>query len=143
MGATTWGTQNVPIIGGSRVFFLDSLYGWIGSGNPIAHTTNGGGTITSIISGSTEAQKDYRLYQNYPNPFNSTSNLKFEIVNSGHVKIIVYDVQGREVQTLVNETLKPGTYETTFDGSTLNSGVYFYKLIADGFTETKKMLLLK
>ncbi len=62
----------------------------------------------------------------------------------------VYDVMGREVQTLVNERLMPGTYETTFDGSMLNSGVYFYKLMVrhggsstDGFTETKKMLLIK
>ena len=56
---------------------------------------------------------------------------------------MVYDVMGREVQTLVNESLKPGTYEVSFDGSMLNSGVYFYKLIIDGFTETKKMLLIK
>jgi hypothetical protein len=55
----------------------------------------------------------------------------------------VYDIQGREVQTLVNERLKPGTYEATFDGSQLTSGVYFYKLITDGFSETKKMLLIK
>jgi hypothetical protein len=50
---------------------------------------------------------------------------------------------GREVQTLVNERLQPGTYEATFDGSTLNCGVYFYKLTTDGFTETKRMILLK
>jgi hypothetical protein len=142
-GGNTWGRQSVPIIGASKLFFLDSLIGWCGDGNPIAHTTNGGGTITSIISGSTETQKDYRLYQNFPNPFNPITNVKFSILNAGHVKIVVYDIQGREVQTLVNETLKPGTYETTFDGSMLNSGIYFYKLIANGFTDTKKMLLLK
>ena len=59
------------------------------------------------------------------------------------VQLKVYDVMGREVQTLVNESLKPGTYETSFDGSALNSGVYFYKLMTDGFTETKKMLMIK
>jgi hypothetical protein len=55
----------------------------------------------------------------------------------------VYDVQGREVQTLVNENLSAGTYEVKFDGSMLYSGVYFYKLMTDGFMETKKMSLIK
>jgi len=61
----------------------------------------------------------------------------------GNVKIVVYDVMGREVQTLVNESLKPGKYEATFDGSSLNSGVYFYKISAGDFSQTKKMLLIK
>ncbi len=61
----------------------------------------------------------------------------------GDVKIVVYDVMGREVQTLVNESLKPGTYEASFDGSQLTSGVYFYKLITGDFVETKKMLMIK
>jgi Secretion system C-terminal sorting domain len=61
----------------------------------------------------------------------------------GEVKIVVYDVTGREVQKLVNESLKPGTYETSFDGSMLNSGVYFYKITAGDYSETKKMLLIK
>jgi len=90
-----------------------------------------------------EVPLKYELSQNYPNPFNSTSNLKFEIANLGNVRIIVYDIMGREVQTLVNERLQPGTYETTFEGSMLNSGVYFYKLSVGDFTETKKMLLVK
>jgi hypothetical protein len=86
---------------------------------------------------------DYRLYQNYPNPFNPISNIKFSIINSGNAKIIIYDIQGREVQTLVNQSLNPGTYETTFDGSMLPSGVYFYKMITNGFIETKRMVLVK
>lgn len=85
----------------------------------------------------------YSLKQNYPNPFNPISNIKFDIPKSGDVKIIVYDITGREVQTLVNESLKPGTYEVSFDGSKLNSGVYFYKLITDGYSETRKMILIK
>ena len=59
------------------------------------------------------------------------------------MKLVVYDVMGREVQTLVNERLQPGTYETSFDGSSLNTGVYFYRMVTDGFTETKRMILLK
>ena len=144
-GGNNWGTQNIQGDYSSKLFFLDSLNGWIKtSSTTVAHTTNGGGTITSIISGSTETQKDYRLYQNYPNPFNPITNVKFSILNAGNVKIVVYDVQGREVQTLVNETLKPGTYEATFDGSALNSGIYFYQLIAEGIAvQTRKMILLK
>ena len=144
-GGNNWGTQNLISFYTSKMFFLDSLNGWIETtSSTISHTTNGGGTITSIISGSTETQKDYRLYQNYPNPFNPITNVKFSILNAGNVKLVVYDVQGREVQTLVNETLKPGTYETTFDGSALNSGIYFYQLIADGIAvQTRKMILLK
>ena len=63
--------------------------------------------------------------------------------NAGNVKLVVYDIMGREVQTLVNERLNAGIYETTFDGTILTSGVYFYKLVTDGFTETKKMILIK
>jgi hypothetical protein len=60
-----------------------------------------------------------------------------------NVKIIIYDALGREVQTLVNENISPGTYEVDFDGSNLPSGVYYYTLISDSFTETKRMVLIK
>ncbi|MCX6157243.1 MAG: T9SS type A sorting domain-containing protein [Ignavibacteriae bacterium] len=99
--------------------------------------------IIGINNISTETPSKYSLAQNYPNPFNPITNIKFSIVNSGDVKLVVYDIQGREVQTLVNESLKPGTYEAAFDGSMLTSGVYFYKLMTNGFTETKRMVLIK
>jgi hypothetical protein len=109
----------------------------------IYYKRNPTGNPIGIQNINTETPSKYSLSQNYPNPFNSTSNLKFEILYFGHVKLIVCDVMGREVQTLVNEKLQPGMYETTFDGSMLNSGVYFYKITAENFTETKKMLLIK
>ena len=99
--------------------------------------------LTKVNQISTEAPTLFSLSQNYPNPFNSTSNLKFQIVNTGDVKIIVYDIMGKEVQTLVNERLQPGTYEAAFDGSALNSGVYFYRIVTEGYSETKRMLLIK
>ena len=77
------------------------------------------------------------------NKFIVTGSFKFEIVNSGDVKVVVYDIMGKEVQTLVNERLQPGTYETSFDGSMLASGVYFYRLQAGDFVQTRKMILLK
>jgi len=103
---------------------------------------------------STVIPEKYSLSQNYPNPFNPTTKIKFSIVSSPRglggdlVQLKIYDVTGREVQTLVNESLKPGTYEATFDArrggsASLNSGVYFYKLMTDGFAETKKLILLK
>jgi hypothetical protein len=90
-----------------------------------------------------EIPTKYDLTQNYPNPFNPTTKIKFDVARVGDVKIVVYDVMGREVQTLVNESLKPGTYETSFDASALNSGVYFYRMVAGDYKETKKLLLLK
>jgi hypothetical protein len=109
----------------------------------IYYKRNPTGNPIGIQNISTEIPSAYSLGQNYPNPFNSTSNLKFQIAKLGDVKIVVYDVTGREVQTLVNESLKPGMYEAAFDGSMLNSGAYFYKLVTGEFTETKKMLLMK
>jgi hypothetical protein len=92
----------------------------------------------------------FSIEQNYPNPFNPMCNVQFSMCNAENVKLIVYDIQGREVQTLVNERLKAGTYEVKFDGSMLPSGVYFYKLVVrhggsstDMYSETKKMLLIK
>ncbi len=93
----------------------------------------------------------FKLYQNYPNPFNPTTKIKFEIpslplmkgAGGMNVRLIIYDLLGREVATLVNEQLKPGTYEVEWNGSNYASGVYFYKLIAGDFTETKKMVLMK
>jgi len=99
--------------------------------------------VISIQNINTEIPSSYSLGQSYPNPFNPMTNVKFSIVNTGDVKIVVYDVQGREVQTLVNERLSAGTYEAKFDGSMLTSGVYFYKLSAGDFTETKRMILIK
>jgi hypothetical protein len=96
---------------------------------------------------SSEIPTENKLYSNYPNPFNPITKIKFDIPRwrgeGGWTTLRVYDIMGREVQTLVNEKLQPGTYEAQFDGSMLNSGVYFYKLITDGFTETKRMLMIK
>ena len=88
------------------------------------------------------------LYQNYPNPFNPTTKIKYSIpsVGIGHdlsIQLIVYDILGKEVTTLVNETKLPGEYEVEFNAANLPSGVYFYRLRAGSFTSTKKIILLK
>jgi len=92
---------------------------------------------------SSEVPSGFSLFQNYPNPFNTATNIKFTVANSGEVKIEVFDMMGCLVKTLVNELLKPGTYESSFDGSLLPNGIYFYRLSAAGFSETRRMILKK
>ncbi len=98
---------------------------------------------TTSISYQNNTAADYDLYQNYPNPFNPTTNLEFGISKLGFVTLKVFDIMGKEVATLVNSELKPGTYKYKFDASDLPGGTYFYRLSAEDFTETKRMILLK
>jgi hypothetical protein len=85
----------------------------------------------------------YELGQNYPNPFNPETNIRIAIQKEGFVSLKIFDVTGREVMTGVQEVLKPGVYNVEIDASRLPSGVYFYRLNTAGFTETKKMTLLR
>jgi Ni,Fe-hydrogenase III small subunit len=85
----------------------------------------------------------YRLEQNYPNPFNPVTSISFSIPKSGIVKIAVYDVVGREVTVILNEHRTAGSYTVPFDAENFASGVYLYKMTSGGFTETKKMTLIK
>lgn len=109
----------------------------------VYYKRNPTGNPIGINNISSKIPSVYSLSQNYPNPFNPITKIKFDVTKLSSVKIIVYNVSGREVVTLVNERLNPGTYETTFDGSSLTSGVYFYKMVTDGFSETRKMILIK
>ena len=92
---------------------------------------------------STEIPSKYSLSQNYPNPFNPSTNIRYDLPKNGFVKLVVRDMIGREVETLVNENQTAGTYEANWNASKFPSGVYFYKLTTDNFTETIKMLLIK
>jgi len=90
----------------------------------------------------------FKLYQNYPNPFNPVSKIKFDLpVSKGAsgmtTKFVIYDILGKEAAVLVNEQLKPGTYEIEWNAAEYPSGVYYYKLVAGVYAETKKMILLK
>ena len=106
-------------------------------------------TPVGIKKISTSIPDKFELYQNYPNPFNPTSKIRFQIKDSRHggsstnVKLIVFDILGKEVATLVNEKLQAGEYQVTFNGSNFTSGIYFYKLQAGDFSETKKMIIIK
>ncbi|MEP7145653.1 MAG: T9SS type A sorting domain-containing protein, partial [bacterium] len=85
----------------------------------------------------------YKLTQNYPNPFNPTTKISFSIPKSGFVTLKIYDLAGKEVTTLVNEFKNIGNYDVQFNGANLSSGAYFYRLESTGFTDTKKMMLIK
>lgn len=92
---------------------------------------------------SLEIPTEFSLAQNYPNPFNPVTNLEFGISNLEFVSLKVYDITGKEVMTLVNETKPAGRYLVKFDGSNLGSGVYFYKITAGSFSAVKRMFLIK
>jgi parallel beta-helix repeat protein len=88
--------------------------------------------------------KEYLLYQNYPNPFNPVTIIRYDIPDNSVVEVSIYDVLGRHIKTLVrNEVKQPGTYEVRFDASGLSSGIYFYRLTANTFVSTKKMMVIK
>ena len=123
-------------------------------GNLLVGTNGGGlaiyheGGIVSVNNRKENLPAGFVLYQNYPNPFNPSTTIKYAIpaINNREatkVKLVVYDLLGREVATLVNGEKSAGSYQAYFDGSALTSGLYFYKLQAGNFIQTRKMLLIK
>ncbi len=99
--------------------------------------------VTGVQRDEEAVATDYDLSQNYPNPFNPATKINFSVLADGWVRLKVYNLLGQEVATLVNQQLRAGKHIATFNGSTLSSGVYFYKLEAGSFTSIKKMMLLK
>ncbi|MCF6268413.1 MAG: T9SS type A sorting domain-containing protein [Melioribacteraceae bacterium] len=91
----------------------------------------------------TSTELDFKLYENYPNPFNPSTQIKYSIPNTSNVKLEVFNLIGEKISTLVNEEKQPGTYEVSFNGVNLSSGVYFYKISTNQFSDVKKLMLLK
>ena len=87
--------------------------------------------------------KEYALLQNYPNPFNPSTTIKYELPRASDVTLCIFDVLGREVSMLLNDRRDAGVHAVKFDGSNLTSGVYFYRLRAGDFAQTKKLLILR
>jgi len=112
----------------------------VASNNLVVTGCNG---IFTGIENISSVPRNYSLSQNYPNPFNPKTMIEFSIPKSGNIQIKVFDILGREVAVLVNEFLKAGSYTVDFNASNLSSGVYLYRLTADGFTATKKMMVIK
>ena len=130
--------ENFLIIYNSRInnlYYQEFLARYIESGGELLDF--------GIGNTGTEVPSGFSLSQNYPNPFYPATNIKYYVSEASQVKIVVYDIMGHEIQMLVNETLTPGTYESTFNGSSMTNGVYFCKMFAGNDSETKIMVLKK
>lgn len=99
--------------------------------------------LTGVKNQNSPIPEKFKLYQNYPNPFNSTTTINYSIPKTCFVRITVYDLLGKEIETLVNHEQTVGNYKIDFDGDKLTSGIYFYRIQAGNFSETKKLILLK
>jgi photosystem II stability/assembly factor-like uncharacterized protein len=144
-----WFAIQGPCLSIDGFYFLNENTGTVISYvyGSIMKTTTGGNPI-GIETISEEIPVQFLLSQNYPNPFNPSTKIKFSIPATGQLqqlntKLVIYDMLGKEAAILVNEQLKPGIYEVNWDAGFYPSGVYFYKLIAGDYTETKKMVLVK
>jgi len=120
-------------------FYVDLPFVNNGSGRPNADGLfeKDNSTISSNIP------EKFELKQNFPNPFNPNTVISYSVAKSENVSIKVYDILGKEVQTLVNEVKNPGSYNVMFNAQNLSSGVYFYRLTSGSFTDIKKMTLVK
>lgn len=153
-GVESWrkrenGTGNGNDYASSIAFFdADHIYvtGAASFNNPPVSTvwyTLRYSNLVGIQQISTQIPNNFVLSQNYPNPFNPSTTVRFDIPKESFVKVGIFNVMGQEVETLVNEDVKAGQYKVTWDASRYASGIYFYKLIASGYVETKKMILIK
>jgi len=117
-------------------------------GNKIRIGTHGRGVYetsitTGVINHANDQPAEFKLFQDYPNPFNPTTNIRYAVPYRDHLSLVVFDALGREVSRLVDESQAPGTYTATWDARNVASGVYYYRLTAGGFVETKKMMLVR
>ncbi|MFQ5709534.1 MAG: T9SS type A sorting domain-containing protein, partial [bacterium] len=139
-----WGgftsTYDVDIEPSENAVYSQTYYGW-----QVEKWVFDGdlGTIVSVEQIVDTVPTTFDLKQNYPNPFNPSTTIEFDLRQTGHVTLSIYNLLGQKVATLVDEQLTPGSYKTTFDASRLTSGVYFYTLKAGSFRATKKMVLTK
>ncbi|MBS4035826.1 MAG: T9SS type A sorting domain-containing protein [Ignavibacterium sp.] len=141
-GGSSWTIQNTPVSGPRddifSIFFWDINNGWLVADDRICRYSS----VTGIKD-NVNLPIDFSLFQNYPNPFNPATTISFNLPSKSIVSLKVFDALGREVSILVSEELPRGTYSRQWDAAGLPSGVYFYRLQAGLFTETKKLLLLR
>ena len=145
-GGENWTTQHeIPYAaaGAESFSMINTSLGWaVNYDGEVYKTTNGG--VTFIEGGSLPSQPvSMHLFQNYPNPFNPVTSIQYAINSKQYVTLKVYDLLGNEIASLVNEEKPAGTYEVTWDGANMPSGVYFYKIKTGEFIQTKTMILLK
>jgi len=149
-GGNVWGVQRIPVSSTGFLSFIDSSFGWgVSSFNNIAHTTNGGGPITyvGIDNNNTKIPTSFILKQNYPNPFNPQTTIGFSLPKSSIVNLSIYNLTGKKIfDVIVNEKLSAGNYKYKIDAIWrlgLSSGIYLYRLTAEDFSETRRMVYVK
>jgi len=125
---------NISILSSNIIY----MFGDYGS---ILKTTNGGSIFIHKIE--SKISNYYYLFQNYPNPFNPTTNIRYQIVKNSFVTLKIFDILGKEVATLVNGNQNAGTYEVNWNADNYSSGMYFYKIKSDDFSDVKKLVLIK
>ncbi len=101
------------------------------------------GPVDGIIENDENLSKNFRLFQNYPNPFNPTTTIEFSLPQHDFVTLTIYNIRGEKVTTLISESLAAGSYQYNWNAGGMASGVYFYQLQTDKFTQTKKLVLLR
>jgi photosystem II stability/assembly factor-like uncharacterized protein len=147
--AQSWVAMTLPGDVPRQMAFMDAVSS---NGKVYAYAIAHGGYVYRLVDTvapiginnlGTEVPTVFSLAQNYPNPFNPVTTIKYSVPKQSLVKLIIYDVIGREVTTLVNEIKHPGNYNVSFDASNFASGVYFYRMEAGDFINVKKMVLIK
>ncbi len=124
------------------ISFINDNTGYAaGNDGTVLYTTTGGLTPVEIIN--TEIPCNFDLIQNYPNPFNPETNIEFTIAATNYVKLTIFDAAGKEIENPLNQQLKPGTYNILWHASAYPSGVYFYSLVTNVSSQTRKMILIK
>lgn len=143
--SNTGGNDNENSVGNDHFITLEArmLSATVWNKFGVMGDHNLGQVILDVKEIGTGMPESYSLEQNYPNPFNPTTNIRFSITESGLVTLKVYNALGQEVATLLNEEKNAGSYEYNFSANNLSSGIYFYKIQSNGFTATKKMILVK
>lgn len=143
-GGNTWSQQSSQTsqsLNGINILNKDTILA-AGNSGILLRTFNGGNPIgINIISANIPS--GYKIYQNFPNPFNPATQINFDIPNVSFVKLIIYDQLGKVIEQLVNEELVPGSYKYNWNASSFPSGIYYSKLQAGDYFETKKMVLIK
>ena len=145
------GTENdFNVVPETSVEFTHEIFDNTGSGHPddgwdaTIYTLDFSQIVTSINNTFSQSiPSGFSLEQNYPNPFNPSTNIEFRIAKRGFVTLTVFDLVGRKIKTLVQEEMIPGTYQIIFDGQNLSSGIYFYNITVENFSQTQKMILMK
>ena len=143
-GGLTWAPQTSGVNSNlNAIQFVDVNNGWVvGNNGTILNTDQGG--VTSVVENRLRMlPSGFALFQNYPNPFNPATHISYTLTKASFVTLKIYDILGREVTTLVNGKNEPGEHSVSWNAMNVSSGVYFYRIIAGDFVQTKKMVLMK